>query len=110
MGAALGLAARDRMPRAAWPGVRATATRHSSDDCGAGKRGRARAVALRCRGAEIGARGWQMTRGSGAVAGGRKEEKGRRGGWRLCRGAGDAAEASGRERAGVAGGRKEGES
>jgi hypothetical protein len=70
-------------------------------------RRRARAaVALRCRGAKTGARGWQVTRGSGAAAGEEKGEKRGRRLWVLSR-SGDAAEASEREKTGVAGvGRK----
>jgi hypothetical protein len=47
----------------------------------------AQAVALRCRGAETGGRGLQVTRGSGAAAG-KEKRKREAGGWSFCRGVG----------------------
>jgi hypothetical protein len=112
MGAALGLAARARTPRAVMPGVRATATRHASGGCGAGlgfggvggrgagekgARAGGRLRRLSWSGAARGLADDARVRGHG----GRKEEK--RGGrleapiaeW------GDAAEASRREPGGA---------
>jgi hypothetical protein len=73
---------------------------------GAGKKGRARAGGhAGCHGAERRA-GWRMTRGCGAAAGKRGKERQAVGASVAKRDG--AAEASGRERAGVAGGREEG--
>jgi hypothetical protein len=100
-GATLGLAAWARTPRAAMPGVRATATRHAIGGCGArvrvcgagGRGGRAVTGMSRSRVVrELAGDASERCRGG--------EEKRKRGGAAVgapCRGAGDAAERSERE-------------